>query len=69
MGPAVNWARKEKQVRALRIQPASESPQADVSDILHHWAARQREQQLAARLDRLATVLERLAAVLERRAA
>jgi len=55
-------------MRALRIQPASNPPQ-DSTDTLRRWAARQREQQLAERLDRLATVLERLVAVLERRAA
>ena len=68
MGPAVNWARKEKQVRALSIPPASESPQ-DSTDTLHRWTERRRELLLEDLLDRLVTVIERLAAVLERRAA
>ena len=56
-------------MRALRIQPASESPQDDVSDTLRRWTERQRELLLANRLDRLTAALEQLVSLLERRAA
>ena len=56
-------------MRALRIQPASESPQDDVPDAQHRWAAAQRVLRLEDQLDDLVTVLARIAAALERRAA
>jgi hypothetical protein len=56
--------------RALRIANDPPAPQVSrESDAMRRWTERQREQQLAARLDRLTTVLEQLVAVLARRAA
>ncbi len=54
-------------MRALRIQPANDSPQDDVSDALHRWTERRRELLMEDRLNRLVTVLERLTVALERR--
>ena len=54
--------------RALRIHPASESPQDDLSDAQHRWTAAQRVLRLEGKLDDLVTVLARIAAALERRA-
>lgn len=62
-------------MRALRIHPASESPQDDVPDTLHRWTAARRAVLLEDKLEDVArvgrdltTVLARIAAALERRA-
>jgi len=55
-------------VRALRIQPAKDPPQADASDTLHRWTAARRAVLLEDKLDDLVTVLARIASALERRA-
>ncbi len=54
-------------MRALRIQPANDPPQDDVSDALHRWTAAQRVLRLDDKLDDLVTVLARIATALERR--
>jgi hypothetical protein len=56
-------------MRALKIRRDRDPPQAPEADAMRRWTERQREQQLAARLDRLCAALERLCDVIERRAA
>ena len=55
-------------MRALRIQPASESPQDDVPDTLHRWTAAKRTVILEEKIDAVLAELARLATALERRA-
>src|SRR2546422_7828138 len=66
-GPRENGARKEKQVRALRIQPTNESPQDDVPDTLHRWTAAKRTVILEEKIDAVLAELARIASALERR--